>query len=223
MLGILILYPLPWSLGPQTPWKNGATSLQSSDFGWYFQSKHHHHFIDGPVGLWTTYVRYFDKLNLAWKSWTPNPLKKLGHWPPKFWLWMKFWIKTLPSIHHQKQKSSHRWPGWPPDDLWPQFLGVLGSETSRQGSIHQNTRPKSSGDQLGHLWSDGDVLIKKFAIIIRVIGWQPFIVWLYYMATDDDKAHMVKSVNYPSHHNQTLYVISIGGFFINLGKSPLIY
>ena len=114
-----------------------------------------------------------------------------------------------------------------PAGLWttygPSFLGVLGSETSRQGSIHQNTRPKSSGDQLGHLWSDGDVLIKKFAIIIRVIGWQPFIVWLYYMATDDDKAHMVKSVNYPSHHNQTLYVISIGGFFINLGKSPLIY
>ena len=51
---------LPGSLGPQTPWKTGATGLQSSDFGWNLQLKHHHHFIDGLVGLRMTYVGYFD-------------------------------------------------------------------------------------------------------------------------------------------------------------------
>ena len=57
----------------------------------------------------TTYVGYFDVWNLAWKSRTPNPLKNRGHRPPKFWFWMKFAIKTSPSLH--------RWPSWPPDDL----------------------------------------------------------------------------------------------------------
>ena len=113
MSGILILYPLPGSLGPQTPPKNGATSLQSSDFGWNLQSKHHHHFIDGPVGLRMTYVGYFDIWPFAWKSWTPNPPKKQGQWPPKFWFCMKFSIKASSSLH--------RWPGWPPDNLCPVF------------------------------------------------------------------------------------------------------
>ena len=89
------------------------TGLQSSDFGWNLQSKHHHHFIDGPVDLRMTYVRYFDIIPIAWKSQTPNPLKNRGHRPPKFWFWMKFAIKTSPSLH--------RWPSWPPDDLCQVF------------------------------------------------------------------------------------------------------
>ena len=113
MSGILIFDPLPGSLGPQTPPKNGVTSLQSCDFGWNLQSKHPHHFIDGPVGLLMTYVRYFDIWPFAWKSRTPNPPKKRGHQPPKFWFWMKFAIKTSPSLH--------RWPSWPPDDLCQVF------------------------------------------------------------------------------------------------------
>ena len=44
----------------------------------------------------------------------------------------------------------------------PVFSGGLGSETSRQRVKYQNTRHKSSGGQLGHLWSDGDVLIANF-------------------------------------------------------------
>ena len=132
MSGILILYPLPGSLGPQTPPKNGATSLQSSDFGWNLQSKHHHHFIDGLVGLRMTYVGYFDIIPIAWKSQTPNPLKKQGHWPPKSK------IKTF-------------------GGQWPPVFGRFG-----QGSIHENTRNKSSGGQLGHLWSDDDALIENF-------------------------------------------------------------
>ena len=113
MSGILIFDPLPGSLGPQTPRKNRATGLQSSDFGWNLQSKHHHHFIVGPVGLRMTYVGYFDIIPIAWKSRTPNPLKKRGHRPPKFWFWTKFAIKTSPSLH--------RWPSWPPDDLCQVF------------------------------------------------------------------------------------------------------
>ena len=112
-VGILMYETLPGSLRPQTPPKNGATSLQSSDFGWNLQSKHHHHFIDGPVGLRMTYVGYFDVWNLAWKSQTPNPLKNRGHRPPKFWFWMKFSIKASSSLH--------RWPSWPPDDLFLVF------------------------------------------------------------------------------------------------------
>ena len=61
------------------------------------------------ICLRMTYVGYFDVWNLAWKSQTPNPLKNRGHRPPKFWFWMKFAIKTSPSLH--------RWPSWPPDDL----------------------------------------------------------------------------------------------------------
>ena len=32
------------------------------------ESKPHHDFTDGPVGLWTNYVMSFDVGNLAWKS-----------------------------------------------------------------------------------------------------------------------------------------------------------
>ena len=44
----------------------------------------------------------------------------------------------------------------------PNFLGGLGSEPSRQGSIHQNTQHKSSEGQPGNLWSDGEALIENF-------------------------------------------------------------
>ena len=42
------------------------------------QSKPHHDFIDSLVGIRTTYVGYFDVLNLAWKSRTSTPPKKTG-------------------------------------------------------------------------------------------------------------------------------------------------
>ena len=54
MSGILMYLTLPGSLGPPNPFFHGATGFQSFDFGWNFQSKHHQHFIDGPVGFWRT-------------------------------------------------------------------------------------------------------------------------------------------------------------------------
>ena len=141
MSGILIYWTLPGSLGPLTPPKNGATGLQSSDFGWNLQSKlhHHHHFIDDPVGLHTTYIRYFDVLNLARKSRTPRWLIsskiRIWHFQPRF-IFSKYLTLVV-----QRPTSD--------DDVliknfiqnqnfggqWPHFWGGFGSETSWQGSI----------------------------------------------------------------------------------------
>ena len=47
------------------------------------------------------------------------------------------------------------------------------SKTSRQWVKYQNTWHKSSGGQLGHLWSDGDVLIANFIQNQNFGGWWP--------------------------------------------------
>ena len=126
MSGFLVFDPLPGSLGPQTPQKNRATGLQSSDFGWNFQSKHHYHFIGSLVGPLDDLCPVFLCMEPCLEGLDSKPPKKTGPLASKVLILDEIKIRTL-------------------EAGGPVFSGGLGSKTSRQGSIHQNTQHKMSG------------------------------------------------------------------------------